>query len=80
MSEQTVVGKRHTIVVPKSVRKLVSLKEGQDVLVRAEGTRIVIEPLPENPYETLERVVGQPYEEKRDERRAEEWVKRRAGR
>ena len=79
MSEQTVVGKRHTIVVPKSVRERVSLKEGQDVLVRAEGSKIIIEPLPENPYEILERVIGRPYEERRDERGAERWVKRRAG-
>jgi AbrB family looped-hinge helix DNA binding protein len=79
MSEQTVVGKRHTIVVPKSVRERVSLKEGQDVLVRAEGSKIIIEPLPENPYEILEKVIGRPYEEKRDERAAERWVKRRAG-
>ena len=61
------------------MRKLVPLKEGQEVSVRAEGNKIVIEPVPENPYEILERVVGEPYDEKRDERRAEEWVKRRAG-
>jgi hypothetical protein len=49
------------------------------VLVRAEGSKIIIEPLPENPYEILEKVIGRPYEEKRDERGAERWVKRRAG-
>ena len=79
MSEQTIVGRRHTIVVPKSIRKLVPLKEGQDVLLRAEGDKIVIEPLPNDPYETLKQVIGQPYEEERDERRTEQWVRRRAG-
>jgi len=69
MSEQTIVGRRHTIVVPKSIRKLVPLKEGQDVLLRAEGARIIIEPLPDDPYETLEKVIGQPYREERDEGR-----------
>lgn len=79
MSEQTVVGKRYTIVVPKSVRKRVGLKEGQDILVKAEGNRIVIEPLQENPYETLRRIVNQPYEEGRDEMKAQKWVRRHAG-
>lgn len=61
------------------MRKAVPLKEGQDVLVRAEGERIVIEPLPENPYEILARVIGQPYNERRDEPRADKWLKRHAG-
>lgn len=79
MSGQTVVGKRYTIVVPKSVREQVSLKEGQDVLVTAEGKKIIIEPLPDNPYEILGRVIRRPYDEKRDEHGAERWMKRRAG-
>jgi len=79
MSEVAVIGKRSTIVIPKAIREELSLKEGQRVLMRVEEGRILIEPLPWNPYEVLERVIGEPYEEDKDEARAEEWLKSRAG-
>ncbi len=78
MSEQTVVGKRYTIVVPKSVRKRVRIEEGQRVLVTAMGETIVIQPLPKDPYASLARIIGEPYDEKKDERRLEEWLKAHA--
>lgn len=80
MSEQAVVGKRFTLVVPKSVRKKLNLKEGQRVILRVEEGRLLVELLPEDPYKVLERVIGEPYQEARDEKRAEEWLKRCAGR
>jgi len=66
------------VVVPKSIRKLVSIREGQEVLVRAEGNKIVIEPLQDDPFETLKKVIGPPYREERDERLAETWVRKHA--
>lgn len=80
MSEQVTVGRRHTIVVPKSIRSKVKLKEGQMVLVKVEEGKIVIEPLPEDPYRTLGEVIGEPYDEREDEKRAEEWLKKHARR
>ncbi len=79
MSEIAVVGKRSTIVIPKALRKELSLEEGQRVLMRVEDGKIIIEPLPRNPYEILEQVIGEPYEEGKDEAKAEEWLKTRAG-
>lgn len=38
-----------------------NLKEGQRVLVRVEGKRIIVEPLPEDPYKVLEEVIREPY-------------------
>lgn len=78
LSENTVVGKRYTIVVPKSIRKRVGIEEGQQVWIRAQGGEIIIEPLPKDPYETLRRVIRKPYNERRDSRRAEELLKRLA--
>ena len=78
--EEAVVGKRFTIVIPKSVREAIGLREGQRVLVRAEAGRVVIEPLPDDPYRVLEEVVGEPYDEVSDEEKAEEWLRRHAGR
>jgi len=80
MSEEQVVGRRFTIVIPKSIRKELTVREGQRVLIRIERGRIVIEPLPFDPYSIMEEVVGEPYEEKEEESRAEEWLKSRAGR
>ncbi len=48
-------------------------------MVKVEGNKIVIEPLPENAYETLRRIVKQPYEEGRDEMKAQKWIRRHAG-
>jgi len=80
MSEETVIGRRYTLVIPKAVREELKLKQGQGVLVRVEGRRIIIEPLPWDPYKVMEEVVGEPYMEKREEVKAEEWLKSRAGR
>jgi len=80
MSEESIIGRRYTLVIPKAVREELTLKEGQRVLIRVENGRIVIEPLPWDPYEVLEKVVGEPYEEKREEARAERWLKDHAGR
>lgn len=80
VSEEALIGKRYTLVIPKSVREEVGLREGQRVLVRAEAKKIVIEPLPDDPYKVLEEVVGEPYDEAEEEAKAEEWLKRHAGR
>jgi len=78
-SELIVVGKRHTIVIPKSIRERVKLVEGQRLIIRVEGQRLIIEPLPQNPYRVLGEVVGQPYNEEVDEKKAEKWLKEHAG-
>ncbi len=77
-SSRTIVGRRFAIVVPKSVRKKVNLKEGQQVIVRAEEGKLVIEPLPDEPLKVLERVIGKPYSEHRDEKKAELWAMQHA--
>jgi AbrB family looped-hinge helix DNA binding protein len=73
VSEQTRIGKRFTLVIPKTVRTRLGLKEGQRVLVRVEEGRLLVEPLPWNPYEVLQEVVGEPYAE-REEAAAERWL------
>lgn len=54
-------------MIPKSIRKLLKIEEGQ---------RLLIEPLPADPYKVLGEVVGRPYEEKADEKRAEKWLRK----
>ncbi len=80
MSEESVIGRRYALVIPKAIREELKLKEGQRVLIRVEDGRIIVEPLPWDPYEVLEMVVGDSYEEQKEEAGAEEWLKSRAGR
>lgn len=80
MSEQVAIGKRFTIVIPKRIRKKLELKEGQSLLIRVVETKLVLEPLPADPYDVLKRVIGEPYNEHRDERKAERWLKSHASR
>ena len=80
MSEETVIGRKYTLVIPKAIREELNLKQGQRVLIHVENKRIIIEPLPWDPYKVLEKIVGEPYEESREEAKAEEWLKTHAGR
>jgi len=78
LSEQAVIGKRHTIVIPKSIRSRLNLEEGQRIIVRVEDGRIVIEPLPKDPYKILGEIIGEPYNESKDEKKVERWLKKHA--
>jgi len=80
MSEESVIGRRYTLVIPRAIREELALKEGQRVLIRVENGRIVVEPLPWDPYKVLETVVGEPYDEEREEAKAERWLRSHAGR
>lgn len=76
-SESTKVGKRFTVVVPKSVRERVGLLEGQSILVGVAGGQIVIEPLPNDPSDVLRRIPG-AYSEAKYEKKAEELLMKNA--
>lgn len=77
MSEEVTVGRKFTLVVPKAVRQLVGIREGQRALVRAEGGRIIIEVLPSNPYDVLAETVGDiGYNEAKHEKKAEDWLRK----
>ena len=79
LSEDVVVGKRYTVVIPKSIRKKLKIEEGERVSIKVRGNEIVMEPLAKDPYATLARLIGEPYDERRDERKAEELTKKLAG-
>ena len=74
------IGKRYTVVIPKEIRSKVSLKEGDLVIMRVIGDEIIIQPLPEDPFKVLGEVIGEPYDERRHERKALEELMKRAGR
>ncbi len=74
MSAIASVGKRYTIVIPKEIREKVKISEGSKVLISVRGGKIIIEPLPEDPFKVLGEVIGEPYKEEVDERKAIEWL------
>lgn len=80
MPEEVVVGKRHTLVIPKSIREELGLREGQRALAYVEGGKIVLEPFPGDPFKILDKVIREPYDEAREEKRVERWLKKHAGR
>lgn len=80
MSKEVAVGRRYTLVIPKSIREEMGLEEGQRALIYVEGGRIVIEPFPGDPFKTLDKVIKEPYDEAKDEKRVERWLRKHAGR
>jgi len=76
LEESIRVGKKNVVVIPSKIRKEVSIGEGDLVKIRAEGGKIVIEKMPSEPFKVLAKVSGEPYDEKRDERKANAWIRR----
>jgi len=74
-----VVGKKHVLVIPARIRKVVGVKEGDLLKIRVEGRSIVLEPVSKDPFRVLAEVIGEPYDEEEDGKRAEKWM-RDAGR
>lgn len=77
MSEEVSIGRKFSVVIPKSIRRRLQLREGQKALVALEGERIVIEPLPEDPDAVFDKILGDfSYSEDQHEKATEEWLKR----
>jgi AbrB family looped-hinge helix DNA binding protein len=74
------IGSRHTLVIPKAVRRRLELKVGQRVLLRIKGRTAQIIPLPDDPGAVLSRIVKEQYVEDKDEPRTLRWLMGRAGR
>jgi AbrB family looped-hinge helix DNA binding protein len=79
-SEEVVVGKRYALVVPKSIREELGIEEGQRTLMRVEEGKIIIEPLPVDPFRLLGEIIREPYDEAKEEAKAERWLRKHAGR
>jgi AbrB family looped-hinge helix DNA binding protein len=74
LEENAKVGKKYIVVIPSKIRRKIRLKEGEMLRVRLEENHIVMERLAE-PFKTLAEVVGGPYEEEVEEKRAERWLR-----
>ncbi|RLF17874.1 MAG: AbrB/MazE/SpoVT family DNA-binding domain-containing protein [Thermoprotei archaeon] len=68
------VGKRHTVVIPKEIREKVGIKEGSKLLLRVDKNMVIMEPLPDDPFKVLGEIIGEPYREEVDEKKAIKWL------
>ena len=73
------IGRGNTLVIPENIMKELGLKEGNEVMIYVEDGKIIIEPMPKDPYKVLKEVIGEPYKESRDEDKAVNWLKRNSG-
>ncbi len=78
-SESVRVGRKFTLVIPKSVREKLKIREGDILTIQVEGEKIVLTIRRSDPLKVLEEVIGEPYEEGKDEKEAERWLKENAG-
>ena len=44
--------------------------------VRVINNKIILEPLPDDPFRVLDELISKPYNERIDEKKAEEWLLR----
>ena len=65
------VGERYTIVIPKEVRRSLGIKKGQLLRVVSDGEKIIIEPLPDDPFKVFEQILGDFQYSKEDRSKAE---------
>lgn len=73
-SEVVRVGRKFTVVIPKKVREMLEIKEGDLLSVSVEDDKIILKPRKSDPFEVLEKVISEPYDEKKDEAKAERWL------
>jgi len=78
-SEKVRVGRKFTLVIPKSVREKLKIREGDILTLQVEGEKIILAIRRSEPLKVLEEVIGEPYDEDRDEKEAERWLKENAG-
>ncbi len=71
---ETRIGKRFTIIIPKHVREMLGLREGQRLRIHVEDGKIVIEPLPVNPLSTYSLIINKIIDVKEAIEKAGEWV------
>ncbi|RLG89565.1 MAG: hypothetical protein DRO16_03875 [Thermoprotei archaeon] len=72
----TRVRKNYTITLPKEICEKIWIREGTMLSVRVINNKIILEPLPDDPFRVLNELISEPYNERTDEKKAEEWLLR----
>lgn len=69
---------RFRITIPKEVRATFKMAKGQRFFVVRDGDDLVLKPIPADPAERLDSIIGDFDYEKESRRRAEEWLLKKA--
>ena len=65
MGENVKIGKRYTIVIPKSLREKLGIKENQMAEIEVDAGKLVITPKTADPFKKLSELMGDiKYDEK----------------
>lgn len=69
---------RKYIIPRKTASKTESMEETKLLIRIIDNKKIILKYLQEDPFKVLNELIGEPYNEKADEKRAEEWLLRNA--
>ena len=67
--------KRNYVILKEIASKIESM-EGTKLLIRIIDNKKILESLQEDPFRVLDELISEPYNERIDEKRAEEWLLR----
>jgi len=67
--------KRNYVILKEIVSKMESM-EGTELLIRINDNKKILESSQEDPFRVLDELISEPYNERIDEKRAEEWLLR----
>lgn len=68
------IGKRYTVVIPKTFRERLGVKEGQLTEVTLEKGRLVLVPKVSDPFRRLSELIGDIAYGEGTEKKAERWL------
>ncbi len=70
------VDERYRITIPKEVRATFKMVKGQRFFVIRYGDDLLLKPIPADPAERLDRIIGDFRFDRESRRKAEEWLLR----
>jgi len=73
-TEVVKIGKRYTVVIPKSFRERLGVKEGQLTEVILEKGKLVLVPKVSDPFKRLSELIGGITYNEKTEKKAEKWL------
>ncbi|MBS7625777.1 AbrB/MazE/SpoVT family DNA-binding domain-containing protein [Candidatus Bathyarchaeota archaeon] len=73
-TEVVKIGKRYTVVIPKSFREKLGVKEGQLTELTLEKGKLILVPKTSDPFKRLSELIGEIKYDEKTEKKAEKWL------
>lgn len=68
--------RKRNYVILKEIASKIENMEGTKLLIRIIDNKKILESLQKDPFRVLDELISEPYNERTDEKRAEEWLLR----